>query len=90
MVIGKNFTSTDLKLSRLCRLPVRLKLPDLIMIMVTIDIMLVVVIIRMFVVEILMMTIEMMRMAYMSKSGRSRVRRSSYLRMNWDLVSNTQ
>ena len=48
MVIGKNFTSTDLKLSRLCRLPVRLKLPDLITIMVTIDIMLVLVIIRMF------------------------------------------
>ena len=64
-------TSTDLKLSRLCRLPVTLRLPDL---MTT-----------MLMLMLVIMTIEMMRMAYMSKSGRSRVLRSSYLRMNWDL-----
>ena len=64
-------TSTDLKLSRLCRLPVTLRLPDL---MTT-----------MLMLMLVIMTTEMMRMAYMSKSGRSRVRRSSYLRMNWDL-----
>ena len=64
-------TSTDLKLSRLCRLPVKLKLPDLMS--------------TMLMLMLMIMTIEMMRMVYMSKSGRSRVRRSSYLRMNWDL-----
>ena len=64
-------TSTDLKLSRLCRLPVTLRLPDL---MTT-----------MLMLMLVILTIEMMRMAYMSKSGRSRVLRSSYLRMNWDL-----
>ena len=34
-----DFTSTDLKLSRLCRLPVKLKLPDLITTMIMLKIM---------------------------------------------------
>ena len=54
--------------------------------MMTMMMMLLVVVFMIVVVVVLRVTIEMARLAYMSKSGRSRVRRSSYLRMNWDLV----